>query len=97
MAKIDNMDTELFLFRPITKSKKGECLRAGATLSYSTSRELFKKKMRDLEYHAENLGIHSLRAGGATATANTGVPDRLFKKHGRWHSEKPKMAILKIV
>ena len=34
--------------------------------------------------------MHSLRAGGATAAANLGVNDRLFKKHGRWKSEKVK-------
>ena len=90
MAKIDKMDTELFLFRPLIKSKKGECLRAGGPLGYSTLRELFKKKMRDLGYPTENLGIHSLRAGGATAAANAGVPDRLFKRHGRWRSENAK-------
>ena len=90
MAKIDKMDTELFLFRPLIKSKKGECLRAGGPLGYSTPRELFKKKMRDLGYPTENLGIHSLRAGGATAAANAGVPDRLFKRYGRWRSENAK-------
>ena len=31
--------------------------------------------------------MHSLRAGGA---ANAGVPDRLFKRHGRWWSESAK-------
>ena len=34
--------------------------------------------------------MHSLRAGGATAAANAGVPDRLFKRHGRWKSESAK-------
>ena len=33
------------------------------------------------------IGTHSLRSGGATAAANAGVPDRLFKRHGRWPSE----------
>ena len=36
------------------------------------------------------FGFHSLRAEGATAAANMGVNDRLFKKHGRWKSEKIK-------
>ena len=81
MAKIKEMDTE-FLFRPIIKSKKGECLRVGGSLGYSTLRELFKKKMSNLGYPSDKLGIHSLRAGGATAAANAGVSDRLFKRHG---------------
>ena len=32
------------------------------------------------------IGTHSLRSGGATAAANAGVPDLLFKRHGRWTS-----------
>ena len=37
MAGIRDMSTELF--RPITKSKKGEYLKAGGSLSYSTLRK----------------------------------------------------------
>lgn len=37
-----------------------------------------------------NFGLHSLRSGGATAAANAGISDRLFKKHGRWKSENAK-------
>ena len=29
-------------------------------------------------------------AGGATAAAVAGVPDRVFKKHGHWKSENAK-------
>ena len=36
------------------------------------------------------FGLCSLRAGGATATANLGVNERLFKKYGRWKSGKVK-------
>ena len=60
MAKIDKIDTELFLFRPITKSKMGECLRAGGSFRYSTLWIFFKKKMRDLGYPTENFRIHLL-------------------------------------
>ena len=34
------------------------------------------------------FALHSLRSGETTATANFGINDRLFKKHGRWRSEK---------
>ena len=37
------------------------------------------------------IGTHSLRGGGATATANAGVQDRLFTRHGRWASELAKV------
>ena len=33
------------------------------------------------------FGLQSLRAGSATAAANNGVPDRLFKRHGYWKSD----------
>ena len=39
--------------------------------------------------------MHSLRAGGAMAAANAGVPDRLFKRHGRWKSESAKDGYVK--
>ena len=41
------------------------------------------------------FGLHSLRSGGATSAANTVVKDRLFKKHGRWKSEKAKDGYIK--
>ena len=61
-------------------------------LSYSTLRDLFKARVKQLGYLAERFGLHSLRAGGASATANTDVhvADRLFKRHGRWKSENAK-------
>ena len=37
-----------------------------------------------------SLGTHSLRKGGATAAARHSIEDRLFKKHGRWRSERSK-------
>ena len=33
---------------------------------------------------------HSGRRGGATRAANVDVPDRLFKEHGGWRSERAK-------
>ena len=48
-------------------------------------------KITSLGYNASRFGMHIVfRAGGAMATANTGVKDRLFKRHGRWSSETAK-------
>ena len=41
------------------------------------------------------VGTHSLRSGGATATANAGIPDRLFKRHGRWSIDSAKDGYVK--
>ena len=53
-------------------------------------RELFLSKLSELGYDLGQFGLHSLRVGGATAAANAGVPDCLFKRHGRWRSESAK-------
>ena len=45
--------------------------------------EAFKDIVPDISA----IGTHSHRSGGAAAAANAGVPDRLFKRHGRWASE----------
>ena len=79
-----------FLFRRITKSRNGERLRAGDALSYTRLRECLKEKLLQLGYQAPQFGLHSLRAGGATAAANAHVPDRLFRRHGRWKTEVAK-------
>ena len=36
------------------------------------------------------IGTHRLRSGGATAAANAGILDRLFKRHGRWSIDSAK-------
>ena len=86
IADIDQ-HSELFLFRAITKTKHGEKLRSSGRITYCTLRELFRKKLVELGLPPDRFGLHSLRAGGATAAANAGVQDRLFKRHGRWRSE----------
>ena len=82
--------SDLYLFRGICKGKAGEKLRASGCLSYTTVRELFKKRLVDLGHSPEGFGLHSLRAGGASAAAQAGIPDRLFKQHGRWSSDSAK-------
>ena len=69
---------------------EGWCCAQLQNLKYSTLRDLFKAKVKQLEYPAEHFGLHSLRAGGASAAANADVPDHLFKWQGRWKSENAK-------
>lgn len=89
MAEID-LASEARLFRGIVHTKQGERLRASGSLSYTRMRELFLSKLSELGFDAKQFGLHSLRAGGATAAANAGIPDRMFKRHGRWRSESAK-------
>ena len=48
-----------------------------------------------LGFPSRLFGLHSLRSSGATAAVNAGVNDRLFKRHGRWRSDKAKDGFVK--
>ena len=87
--------SRLKLFRGITATKSGERLRSQGGLSYTRLRELFLQKLTSLGFDAKQFGLHSLRAGGVTAAAQAGIPDRLFKRHGRWRSESAKDGYIK--
>lgn len=82
--------TDDYIFRPLycNKGKKG-LIRRNKPISYTRVRETVISRLREVCGSA-NLGLHSLRAGGATTAARASVPDRVWKKHGRWKSEKAK-------
>ena len=95
MAAIDS-SSDLHLFRAISVCKRGEKLRTSGSLSYTRIRELVLEKIRSLGYDEKEFGLHSFRAGGATVAANDPtLPERLFKRHGRWQSEKAKDGYIK--
>ena len=89
--------SENVLFRGVVRTKNGERLRNSGhiTCSYTRVRELTLQRLKKLGYDASLFSMHSFRAGGATAAANVGVPDRLFKRHGRWRSESAKDGYVK--
>ena len=89
MTGID-LSSNARLFLGIVCTKQGERLRAAGALNYTWMRELFLKKLIELGFDLKQYGLHSLRAGGATTAANPGVPERLFKRHGRWKSKSAK-------
>ena len=78
---------DLPLIRGIVRTKSGERLRNIGGISYCRVREIVLEKFSELGLDRMQFGLHSLRVGGASAAACAGVPDRLFKRHGRWHSE----------
>ena len=87
----DSISSTQFVFRSVYKSKAGGyLLRDGFKLSYSRARELFIQKFRAIGLDTNLYGLHSLRIGGASAAANSDIPDRVIKKHGRWKSDKAK-------
>ena len=89
MAHIDN-STDLYLFRPIFKSReKCSLIYKNKPLSYTRCRECLISRLRPIVGNLD-IGLHSLRAGGATAAANAQVNERCWKRHGRWRSESAK-------
>ena len=85
--------TEDFIFRGITRNKdvdKRKLKTQNKPISYSTARTLILNAFDSVGEDSKSLGLHSLRSGGATAAAKSSIPDRLFKKHGRWHSDMSK-------
>ena len=83
-------DSDLPLFRGINGPNAKAKLRR-SKLSYSRVRELVKEAFKDC-IDSTLIGVRSLRA---SAAANNGIPDRLFKRHGRWLSEKAKDGYVK--
>ena len=86
-------DSNLPLFQGINGPNAKAKLRR-SKLSDSRVRKLVKEAFKDC-IDSTLIGVHSLRAGGASAAANNGIPDRLFKRHGRWLSEKAKDGYVK--
>ena len=93
LANISDMYSDDFLFRPLSfcKTQTLHILRSGHLhISYTRCREIFKEVLESIGLDSSLFGLHSLRAGGASAAAAVGVPDRLFKRHGRWKTDNSK-------
>jgi integrase len=94
LAEIDCQSMKA-LFHGIVNTKNGEKLRESGALSYTRMREIFLAKLHSLGFDSAMYGVHSLRSGGATLAASSGIPDRMFKRHGRWRSETAKDGYVK--
>ena len=90
-------ESEDFIFRPLTfcSGDKTYKFPGSDPLSYSRAREIVLSAFDAISLPKEDYGLHSLRAGGASAAANVQVSDRLFKRHGRWKSDKAKDGFIK--
>ena len=92
LAKIKNSSDE-FIFRNISFMKKDNSYKLRSLnrpLCYTRAREILLSALESLGLNKKLFGLHSLRSGGATAAADAGINDRVFKKHGRWKSETAK-------
>ena len=83
-------EQDKFLFRGLVTIKKASRLRSTGGLSYTRAWEVVLDMLAAIGLDKKPFGLHSLRSGGASAAANAGVPDRFFKRHGRWRSENAK-------
>ena len=92
MAASFSEDSEEFIFRPFVFHRgTGAYVRRGSVpLSYTRAREIVLSAFDSIGLPKQDYGLHSLRAGGASGAANARVPDRLFKRRGRWKSDKAK-------
>jgi hypothetical protein len=94
LAQVHSGDS--FLFRSLSKTKLGFRLREiNQPISYTRAREVILDALKPFVNDVSSFGVHSLRAGGATAAAQAGISDRLFKRHGRWESEGAKDGYVK--
>ena len=83
-------DSEEYIFRPVFYHKGNKNLiQKNKAISYTRARETVVSRLKEVCGEA-NVGLHSLRAGGATAAARASVNDRLWKRHGRWKSDAAK-------
>lgn len=93
-AGID-MCSDHFIFKPALRSNGiSKLVTKNKKLSYTAAKQnivnLLKTVAPDL-----NIGLHSLRSGGATAAANASVNERCLQRHGRWKSVSSKNVYVK--
>jgi hypothetical protein len=92
----NNLEFDFYLFRNLTKDNDQYMFwKENVPLFYSRMRELFIQAFKQFVSNINFCGLHCLRSGGATAACNLGVPDRPFKRHGRWRSENAKDGYVK--
>ena len=90
LANIDDTSVE-YIFRPLCycKSHNTYILRKRRP-SYTTARETLLSALDTLGLQKKMFGLDSLMSGGATSAAAARDEDMLFKKHGRWKTDRTK-------
>ena len=85
--KLANLSSQDYLICKLASTKTGHNVHGSHKLSYSRTRAIFLEFTKPL-FPRCNLGLHGLRAGGASMCATNNISDRLISKHGRWISDK---------
>ena len=76
-------DPEDYLICRLAKCKIGHKALGNHSISYTSSLENIRQYLPE-GIDPKSIGTHSLRSGGASAAANSGVTERMISKHGRW-------------
>ena len=89
VAKISK-NSEEFMFRGLSRGKKFSLHTKYKPISYSRIHGNFIKVLKAVNLDWRKYRLHSLRSSGTSLTAYNSVSDRLFKRHGRWKSDRTK-------
>ena len=84
-----------FLFCNLRKKTGNKIRNDRKGMTYSNLRDEFLAALLSHVNDISSYCLHSIRAGGASAAANNGVKDRMFKRHGRWISDSAKDGYIK--
>jgi hypothetical protein len=93
-AKIDFF-SDHFIFKPDFRSKGiSRLVTKNKKLSYTAAKQNIVTLLKTVAPNL-NIGLHSLRSGGATAAADVSVNERCLQRHGRWRSVSSKNVYIK--
>ena len=90
------INSDMLIFRRIITHQSIKSLhKEDLPLKYINVLDSFRKSLEKIGFNSTIYGTHSLRAGGSTSAANSGLEDRLFQRHGRWNSTSAKDSYIK--
>ena len=87
-AEMDRNHSETFFIPRLLATKGGHVAHKSHGISYTTAYEQFTAFIQPVTENGERFTPHSLRSGGASQAAASGVEERLISKHGRWKSDQ---------
>ena len=70
-------------------------IKEDSQISYSTAYSSFKTLLKKFGIQSRHLSLHSMRIGGVTDDFQSGLPERIIDKKGRWKNPKTKFRYCK--